>query len=223
MEFSALQAIQLRVQRAMLAAGTQVRLLAVSKRQPDGAVRELVAQGQLAFGENYVQALVARSEVFHAIELGWHLIGALQSNKCRLAAMHADWVQSIDRSDIVAQLAGFRSADLPPLNVLVQVNIDDETSKSGCVVGNVPALCAAIASQKRLRLRGFMAIPRAHVEPDARRASFARMRALFDRARNDFDDLDTLSMGMSDDFELAIAEGATMVRVGTALFGARPG
>ncbi len=223
MEFSALHVIQQRIGQAMLAAGTRVRLLAVSKRQPDGAVRELTALGQIAFGENYVQALVARRKVFDGIGLEWHLIGALQSNKCRLAALHADWVQSVDRAGIVSQLARFRSAESPPLNVLVEVNIDDESSKSGCAAADVPALCEAIAAQPRLRLRGLMAIPDARSEPDARRASFARMRRLFDKALDDFTHVDTLSMGMSDDFELAIAEGATMVRVGTALFGTRSG
>jgi len=222
MEISALQAVQQRVHRAMVAAGTQVRLLAVSKRQPDSAVRDLVAQGHRTFGENYVQALVARREAFQPFPLEWHLIGALQSNKCRLAAMHADWVQSIDRLDIVAQLARLRGVDRPRLNVLVEVNIDAECSKTGCAVAKLDELCAAVAAEPRLHLRGFMAIPHAHVELEARRASFARMRDLFDKARHDFDDFDTLSMGMSDDFELAIAEGATMVRVGTALFGARP-
>ncbi len=223
MEFSALHVIQQRIGQAMLAAGTRVRLLAVSKRQPDGAVRELAAMGQRAFGENYVQALVARRKVFDGTGLEWHLIGALQSNKCRLAALHADWVQSVDRLGLVSQLARFRSAESPPLNVLVEVNIDDESSKSGCAAADVPALCEAIAAQPRLRLRGLMAIPDARSEPDARRASFARMRRLFDKARDDFAHVDTLSMGMSDDFELAIAEGATMVRVGTALFGTRSG
>ncbi len=223
MDFSALQVIQQRIGQAMLAAGTRVRLLAVSKRQPDSAVRELAAMGQIAFGENYVQALVARRRVFDGIGLEWHLIGALQSNKCRLAALHADWVQSVDRPAIVSQLARFRSAELPPLNVLVEVNIDDESSKSGCAAADLPALCEAIAAQPRLRLRGLMAIPDARSKPDARRSSFARMRRLFDKARDDFTHMDTLSMGMSDDFELAIAEGATMVRVGTALFGTRSG
>lgn len=222
MEFSALRVIQQRVQRAMLAAGTQVRLLAVSKRQPDTAVRDLVTQGHRAFGENYVQALVARRKLLEPFALEWHLIGALQSNKCRIAAAYADWVQSVDRPDIVVPLARFRGIELAPLNVLVEVNVDEETSKSGCAIANVPALCAAVAAEPRLRLRGLMAIPRAQVEPEARRASFARMRDLFEKVQNDFDDFDTLSMGMSDDFEIAIAEGANMVRVGTALFGARP-
>ncbi len=221
MEISAFRAISRRVDNAALAVGTPVRLLAVSKRQADAAVCALAALGQQAFGENYVQALAVRRERVDAPGLEWHLIGALQSNKCRAAALHADWVQSVDRTAVVHELARHRPGTLPPLTVLVQVNIDNESGKSGCTPASAAALCASIAAHPQLRLRGLMAIPRAATELDERCRSFAAMRALFERLRPDHADFDTLSMGMSDDFELAIAEGATMVRIGTALFGAR--
>ncbi len=220
---STLEAILERVGRAATAAGSRVRLLAVSKRQPDVAVERLAQQGQLAFGENYVQALCARRRqaVFAALE--WHLIGPLQSNKIRLAALNADWVQSVDRADLVGKLARHRAATQPALNVLVQVNVDAEPGKSGCTAAEVAALCARIAMEPRLVLRGLMAIPRPDPERSDRRSAFAAMRALFERTRDAHPGIDTLSMGMSEDFELAIAEGATLVRVGTALFGERAG
>jgi hypothetical protein len=198
-----------------------VTLVAVSKTQPAGAVRALVACGQRAFGENYVQEAIAKQAELADLSLEWHLIGPLQSNKCREAAMHFDWLQSLDRLKLVAPLARHRPAARVPLNVLVQVNIDDEASKSGCRPAEVAAIAAAVAAEPRLCLRGLMAIPAPAPERERRRAAFGRMRALFDALRADHARVDTLSMGMSDDFELAIAEGATMVRVGTLLFGAR--
>jgi pyridoxal phosphate enzyme (YggS family) len=156
------------------------------------------------------------------LNLEWHLIGPLQSNKCREAALQFDWLQSLDREKPLEPLNRFRRADAPPLNVLIQVNVDAEASKSGCAPETVPALARATAQFPRLRLRGLMAIPEPHPDPARRRAAFARMRELFESLRADHPDIDTLSMGMSDDFELAIAEGATLVRIGTALFGARP-
>ncbi len=155
------------------------------------------------------------------LNLEWHLIGPLQSNKCREAALQFDWLQSLDREKLIEPLNRFRPADAPPLNVLVQVNMDAEASKSGCAPETTPALARTIAQFPRLRLRGLMAIPEPHPDSGARRAAFVRMRALFDALQADHPDIDTLSMGMSDDFELAIAEGATLVRIGTALFGAR--
>ncbi len=222
MEIPALQSIRDRVDRAANMAGTSVRLLAVSKRQPDAAVRELAALGQCAFGENYVQALAARREHLESPKLEWHLIGALQSNKCRTAALLAHCVQSVDREFVARALAAHRPPNLPPLEVLVQVNIDHESGKSGCPPAAALPLCDLIAAEPRLNLRGLMAIPRPVPGLDDRRRAFAAMRALFEQLRTDFPGFDTLSMGMSDDFELAIAEGATMVRVGTALFGTRP-
>lgn len=198
-----------------------VRLLAVSKMQSAEAVAALAAFGQVAFGENYVQEAMAKRAALASPELEWHLIGPLQSNKCREAAMAFDWVQSVDRLKLVEPLARFRAADAAALNVLVQVNVDGEASKSGCAPREVDALVEAIAAQPRLCLRGLMAIPTPHEDVEQRRPAFRAMRVMFDRLRARCPDVDTLSMGMSDDFEVAIEEGATMVRIGTALFGAR--
>ncbi|WP_395683353.1 YggS family pyridoxal phosphate-dependent enzyme [Dokdonella sp.] len=220
---SARAAVLARIAAARQASATDVRLLAVSKTQPASAVRALHAAGQRAFGENYVQEALAKQAELADLGLEWHLIGPLQSNKCREVAEHFDWLQTLDRAKLVDLLARHRPAARAPLNVLVQVNIDDEASKSGCTPGAVEGLAAAIAAQPALRLRGLMAIPAPSPDAAVRRAAFARMRALYDALRTKHRDLDTLSMGMSDDLDLAIAEGATMVRVGTALFGARAG
>ena len=198
-----------------------VRLLAVSKTQPASAIRALHAEGQRAFGENYVQEALAKQADLGDLAIEWHLIGPLQSNKCREVAERFDWLQTLDRAKLVDLLARHRPAGRAPLNVLVQVNIDDEASKSGCTPGEIDALADRIAAQPALRLRGLMAIPAPSPDDTIRRVAFARMRALFDALRAKHADVDTLSMGMSDDLELAIAEGATMARVGTALFGAR--
>lgn len=211
-----------RVLSSRLSGAASVRLLAVSKKQPADAVAALAACGQRAFGENYVQEAMAKRAALADAALQWHLIGPLQSNKCREAAMTFDWVQSVDRMKLVELLAKFRAVDAAPLNVLIQVNVDDEASKSGCAPRDVDALAAAVAASPRLRLRGLMAIPTPHEDVMLRRTSFRVLRGLFERLRTMHADVDTLSMGMSDDFELAIAEGATMVRIGTALFGARP-
>nr|WP_242111635.1 YggS family pyridoxal phosphate-dependent enzyme [Luteimonas aquatica] len=197
------------------------RLLAVSKTQPAAAVAELAAAGQRAFGENYVQEALAKQAELRALPLEWHLIGHLQSNKAREAAAAFDWVQTVDRAKLVDALARHRPAERPALNVLIQVNIDGEASKHGCAPRDVPALAAAVAAAPRLRLRGLMAIPAPSPDAAARRHAFARMRGLFEALAAAHPGIDTLSMGMSDDIELAVAEGATVVRVGTALFGAR--
>ncbi len=214
-----------RVEAAALRAGHPARLLAVSKTQPATAVAALATLGQTAFGENYVQeALAKRAELAglltgsEAIE--WHAIGPLQSNKARDVARNFDWLHSLDRLKLVEALARHRPATSGPLQVLIQVNIDDETSKSGCAAGEIAEIAAAIAAAPALTLRGLMTIP-APADLDRRRAAFARMRGLLAKLRADHPQADTLSMGMSDDFELAIAEGATLVRIGTALFGAR--
>lgn len=201
-----------------------VRLLAVSKRQTTDAIRALAARGQHAFGENYVQEARDKRAQLADLDLQWHLIGHLQSNKAADAARIFDWVQSVDRSKLVRALADKRPPDMPPLNVLIQVNVDDESSKHGCVPAQVGELAAAINAQSRLRLRGLMAIPAPAPDMGQRARAFAAMRGLFERLRAEHPeapDIDTLSMGMSEDFPLAIAKGATMVRVGTALFGAR--
>jgi pyridoxal phosphate enzyme (YggS family) len=205
------------------------RLLAVSKLPDATAVAELAAAWRRerpgavpAFGENYVQEAQGKQAALADPGLEWHLVGHLQSNKAREAAALFDWVQSVDRAKLVAALATHRDPARAPLNVLLQVNIDDEAGKHGCDPGEVPALAAAVAAQPRLALRGLMAIPAPLPEPDRRRDAFRRMRALFEQLRVAYPQVDTLSMGMSDDAALAVAEGATMVRVGTALFGARP-
>jgi PLP dependent protein len=207
---------------ATFASASADPLLAVSKTQTSAAIRELAAAGQRRFGENYVQEAVAKRRELSDLDLEWHLIGPLQSNKCRLAAQHFDWVQSVDREKIAHGLARERDAGLGPLNVLVQVNIDDETSKSGCREKDVLPLAAIVAAEPRLRLRGVMSIPAPVADLSVRRDAFRRLRQLFERVRTVHPSIDTLSMGMSEDFELALQEGATMVRIGSALFGPRP-
>ena len=214
--------IRARIDAAAASGGKSVRLLAVSKAQPAAAVRALAAQGQRHFGENYVQEARAKQRELAGLDLCWHLIGPLQSNKCGEVARHFDWLESLDRAKLVPLLARERPAGLEPLQVLVQVDIDAEASKSGCTPGEVPALCALVAAHPRLALRGLMAVPAPHADPALRIAAFRRMRALYDAVAARHAGVDTLSMGMSADFEPAIAEGATEVRIGSALFGARP-
>lgn len=199
------------------------QLLAVSKTRTSDEIAALHAGGQIAFGENYVQEALGKMRELGDIGIEWHLIGHLQSNKAQEAAMHFDWVQSIDRRKLIHALARHRPPARGPLNVLVQVNIDDEPGKHGCAPTDAQALCEAIAAQPALALRGLMAIPAPAEDADTRRAAFRAMRGLFDGLRVCFTSMDTLSMGMSDDADLAIAEGSTMVRIGTALFGPRPG
>ena len=213
--------IQSRLHHAAAQHGHPAQLLAVSKTKPAAAVRALAALGQRRFGENYVQEALAKQRELADLALEWHLIGPLQSNKCREVAEHFDWLQSLDRPKLIAPLARWRPAARGPLNVLIQVNIDDEASKSGCAPAQLPALAAAVAAEPRLRLRGLMAIPAPHADLALRRAAFARMYALYRGLQADYAGVDTLSLGMSEDFELAVAEGATLVRIGSALFGAR--
>jgi PLP dependent protein len=199
------------------------RLLAVSKTKPAAAVAGLHAQGQIAFGENYVQEALAKMQALAELPLEWHLIGPLQSNKCKEVAFHFDWLHSVDRIKLIEPLARFRAQAMQekqvlPLNVLIQVNIDDESSKSGCAPSAVPELADAISAHPSLRFRGLMAIPQATAEPN--RAAFARMREIYLDLQGRFA-IDTLSMGMSQDFEVALEYGATLVRIGSALFGAR--
>ena len=198
-----------------------VRLLAVSKTKPAEAVATLAALGQRAFGENYVQEGMDKAKALAALGLEWHLIGHLQSNKCREAAETFDWIESLDRAKLVDLLSRGRPAGRPPLNVLIQVNVDGEASKSGCAPTDVLPLARLVAAAPGLRLRGLMSIGAPYPDFEQRRASFRRMRALFDAMRIEFPEVDTLSMGMSEDFALAAEEGATQVRVGSRLFGAR--
>ena len=204
------------------------RLVAVGKTRGADEIAALAADwarlrpgATLAFGENYVQEAAAKVAALDGSGIEWHLIGHLQSNKADVAAKVFDWVQTLDRPKLITALARHRAAERPPLNVLIQVNIDDETSKHGCAPGDVPALAAATVAEPRLRLRGLMAIPAPHPQLELRRDAYRRMAALFGDLASAHPGVDTLSMGMSDDFALAIAEGATMVRVGTALFGSR--
>jgi hypothetical protein len=211
----------LRAELAACAGDRPVTLLAVSKTHPAAAIRAAAALGQRAFGENYVQEAIAKQGELADLDLEWHLIGPLQSNKCREAANHFDWVQSIDRHKLIPLLARFRPAGRAPLNLLVQVNIDDEASKSGCAPAQVADLAAAIVAEPKLRLRGLMAIPEPSSDPARRRDAFRRMHALFSTLAARYPQADTLSMGMTDDFPMAIAEGANLVRIGSALFGRR--
>jgi pyridoxal phosphate enzyme (YggS family) len=215
------QALLRRIDAAARHAGHAVRLLAVSKTKPAAAIRDVAAGDQRAFGENYVQEALAKQRELVDLNLEWHMIGPLQSNKCREVAEHFDWLQSADREKLIAPLNRFRPDEKPPLNVLIQVNIDDEASKSGCAPDQIDALAQKIIAAPRLMLRGLMAIPEPIPDMHKRRTAFRRMRELFDGLRREQASIDTLSMGMSDDFELAIEEGATMVRVGTAVFGTR--
>jgi len=191
-----------------------VTLLAVSKGQSIDKIRQASAAGQRAFGENYVQEALEKMQQVQGLE--WHLIGPLQSNKTRAAAEHFDWVQTVASEKIARRLSEQRPAAKGPLNVLIQVNASGEASKSGVAPSAAAALASSIASLKNIRLRGLMAVP----EPGAPRARYAEVKTLYDELKTEFG-FDTLSLGMSDDMELAIAEGSTMVRVGTAIFGAR--
>ncbi len=217
----AYRALRQRIDAAAQLAGHEVSLLAVSKTKPAAAIRELAIAGQRAFGENYVQEALAKQEELGDLPLQWHLIGPLQSNKCRDVATHFDWLQSLDRAKLIEPLNRLRPQGAAALNVLIQVNIDDEASKSGCAPDAVLELAQLVAAAPRLLLRGLMAIPAPNADPGVRRNAFRRMGALHERLRKAYPQVDTLSMGMSEDFSLAIAEGATLVRIGSALFGTR--
>lgn len=219
------QAVRSRIALAARRAGRDpagVTLLAVSKGQPVAAVGDAYALGQRAFGENYVQEAIAKAGLLGAAPgIEWHLIGPLQSNKARAAAACFAWVQSIDRISIAERLAAARAGQAPPLNLCVQVNISGEASKSGVTPGEALPLARAIAALSRVALRGFMGIAEETSDSARQRAQFRMLRELFEAGRADGLALDTLSMGMSADLEAAIAEGATLVRIGTALFGER--
>ena len=197
------------------------QLLAVSKMQSAAAVRDLVALGQRAFGENYVQEALAKQRELQDLKLEWHLIGPLQSNKCAEAAANFDWIQSLSRLKLVEPLNRYRPEQSAPLNVLIQVNIDGEASKSGCAPADIDLIADAVIKAPRLKLRGLMAIPEPSPDLEKRRASFEQLHRLFEQVKTRYPECDTLSMGMSDDFELAIEQGSTLVRIGSALFGAR--
>ena len=223
-----LQAVRARIAAACLAAGRPVgavQLLAVSKTWPAAAVREAVAAGQRAFGENYVQEGAEKAAELVAepanAGLEWHFIGPLQSNKTRQVAETFAWMHSVDRLKVAERLSAQRPSGLPPLQACIQVNVSGEDSKSGCAPDQAAALAHAVAQLPGLRLRGLMAIPEPTDDDSLLRSRFARLRELRDRLNAGGLDLDTLSMGMSHDLEAAIMEGATIVRIGTAIFGER--
>ena len=219
-----LQHVRARIATACQRAGRgveEVTLLAVSKTFGADAVRAAAAAGQRAFGENYIQEGVEKIAALRDLGLMWHCIGTIQSNKTRLVAEHFDWVHTVDRLKIAERLSAQRPADRPPLNVCIQVNIDGGANKSGVAPGEALALARAVAALPQLKLRGLMSIPEIAPDFEAARAVHAGARALFDQLNADGLGLDTLSMGMSDDLEAAIAAGSTMVRVGTAIFGSR--
>jgi pyridoxal phosphate enzyme (YggS family) len=212
-----LQVVRTRIEAAARAAGRDPRavtLLAVSKTHAAARVGEAAAAGQRAFGENYVQEALEKIDALPGLE--WHLIGPLQSNKTRLAAERFDWVQTVASEKIARRLSEQRPTGLKPLNVLIQVNASAESTKSGVPPAAAAALASVVSSLSNLKLRGLMAIP----EPGAPRERFHEVRVLYENMKTEFG-FDTLSMGMSDDMELAIAEGSTMVRIGTLIFGER--
>lgn len=198
-------------------------LLAVSKTRPPEDIRAAYAAGLRDFGESYLQEAVGKIARLSDLPLTWHFIGPIQSNKTRLIAEHFQWVHSVDREKIARRLSEQRPEGLPPLQVCLQVNISGEENKSGCNPGDMAALATAVAALPGLTLRGLMAIPAATPVQSEQRAAFARLRSAFEELKPEFPSLDTLSMGMSGDLEAAIAEGATLVRVGTAIFGPRSG
>jgi hypothetical protein len=219
------QDVVARMGRAARACGRDpagVRLVAVSKTFPAEAIRAVHALGQRDFGENYVQEAAAKmASLSDLAGIEWHLIGSLQSNKAGIAASRFAWVQTVDRAKIAARLSAARPAGLPPLSVCIQVNASGETSKSGVAPGEAVGLARVVAGLPRLKLRGIMGIPEPTVDLGLRRAQFRVLRHVFEECQAKGLPVDTLSMGMSADLEDAIAEGATLVRVGTSIFGAR--
>lgn len=221
---SRLHGVQTRIAHAVAEAtrgAETVRLLAVSKTFDAAAVRELAACGQREFGENYVQEALDKQAQLADLPLVWHFIGPIQRNKTRAIAEHFSWVHSVDRLKIAERLSAQRPAGLPPLQVCIEVNVSGESSKGGVAVAELPELAAAVTALPRLQLRGLMAIPAPLVDREEQRSAFRRVHQAFDDLIARGHPVDTLSMGMSADLEAAILEGATIVRVGTALFGER--
>ncbi|WP_263768630.1 YggS family pyridoxal phosphate-dependent enzyme [Propionivibrio soli] len=221
-----LQAVLSRIETAARAAGRlpdEVALLAVSKTWPATRIREAAAAGQRRFGENYVQEGVGKTQELKLLNLEWHFIGPLQGNKTRPIAETFDWVHSIDRLKIAERLSAQRPAELAPLQVCIQVNVSGEETKSGVSLAQLAELARGVANLPRINLRGLMAIPAPSEDVAEQRRAFRALRDAYEKLQSDGYPLDTLSMGMSDDLEAAIAEGATVVRVGTAIFGERSG
>ena len=219
-----LAAVRARIAAAAEACGrdpAQIRIIGVAKLKPAEAVAEALHAGPPDIGENFVQEALGKMDALADRQATWHFIGALQSNKTRPVAERFDWVHSVDRAKIARRLSDQRPFHAPPLNVCIQVHLGGEATKSGAATGDVCALAAEIARLPRLRLRGLMAVPPPESAIDRQRAWCRQLKVLFESVRRAGIDLDTLSMGMSDDLEAAIAEGATHVRIGTALFGPR--
>ncbi len=219
-----LQAVHARIAKAITVAGrdpTEITLVAVSKTQSAAAIRMAWAAGQRHFGENYVQEAIAKMAELTDLDIVWHFIGPIQSNKTRLIATHFDWVHSIERLAVAERLSSQRPVDRGPINACIQVNVSGEASKSGCEPSMAPGLVTAACALPGLRVRGLMTVPEPGLKPDHQREQLEALRSL-QRAINPAGlALDTLSMGMSDDLEAAIAAGSTMVRIGTAIFGQR--
>ncbi len=198
-----------------------IQLLAVSKRHPAQKIEEAFNLGQTSFGENYVQELLEKAQQLSHLDIKWHFIGPLQSNKTKAIAETVDWVHTIDRLKIAERLSRQRPENLDALNVCIQVNISNEASKSGVLASDVEALATEIVKLPQLKLRGLMAIPRPHTDLNKQRKEFSKLALLKQSLNNKGFKLDTLSMGMSGDSEAAIAEGATIIRIGTRIFGSR--
>jgi len=222
--FERLNFVQQRIKKACISAGRQpheVSLLAVSKRQPCEKIITFNELGVTSFGENQVQEALRKQGELSKLDLEWHFIGTVQSNKTRAIAENFQWVQSVDRGKILTRLSAHRPEHLDPLNVCLQVNIDQEPQKAGASPEEIMQLAALFEGLINVRLRGLMAIPRMTDVPEEQHASFRKVKILFDELKNAGYDIDTLSMGMSSDLEIAIAEGSTMVRIGTDLLGKR--
>jgi pyridoxal phosphate enzyme (YggS family) len=220
-----LQAVKFRIQEAARASGRDPReivLVAVSKTFPCEAIRAAHAAGQRQFGESYAQEAIAKMQALTDLALGWHFIGPLQSNKTRPVAERFDWVHSVDRLKVAERLSAQRPEGLPPLNVCVQVNVSGEATKSGLPPAEAKALAHEVAALPRLAMRGLMTLPEPTADTALQRRRFGTLAALLAELQDEGLAVDTLSMGMSDDLESAIACGSTLVRVGTAIFGARP-
>jgi len=220
-----LAAVHARVEAAAGRAGRdpgEIRLLAVSKMQPAGVLAKAWEAGQRDFGENYLQEALPKLEALADRDVRWHFIGGLQSNKTRAVAERFDWVHTVDRESIARRLSDQRPAGLPPLHICLQVNVSGEGSKGGVAPGRLPELADAVAGLPRITLRGLMTIPAPAQDPEAQRLPFRRLRELMQALNTRGHRMDTLSMGMSDDLEAAVAEGSTLVRIGTAIFGVRP-
>jgi pyridoxal phosphate enzyme (YggS family) len=219
-----LHRVQRQIDQALAQSGRpadDAALLAVSKTRPASDILALYRAGQRRFGENSLQEALQKMALLDGYDIEWHFIGPIQSNKSRDIASHFSWVHSVERLKIARRLSEQRPDELPPLNICLQVNVSDEASKSGCGLDELPQLAAEVATLPRLRLRGLMAIPAPSDDPASQRRPFCTLREALERLQGNGLALDTLSMGMSADLDAAIAEGATLVRIGTALFGPR--